>query len=502
MGFFPFVKRRVRLIAALIFAFLLTFVGGCQVHNDLAQMSSSIEPKQSIEEAFANQDFTQGLWISQNWWEMFQDQQLSELMEQMFENNPSLSEAVERVALAHKTASQQLSSILPSLDAQFTDFYAAFAWNDKKLSPQAAAISSEIVPKWINFLSTFLNFRWAIDIWGKNRYLYKAAQDQIKMQMAEAAQTKLMLSVQLCNSYFNLQQAMDQMQIQEEILSLMNQQLEITEKIYENELTDEIQLQELEKSILAYQNSILTTQENMDLSIHQIKALIGLAADNPAPLQKPLPNFGALFPFPENISIDFLLRRPDIVSKIWNIQSQAKKIKSAKVAFFPSVDLSSFLGFLTVSWRDLLKPRGWYSSLFPGAKLPLFEGLQLRSNLQYNVRQFNILVYDYNQAILTAVREIVDQITLFSITNQQLEKQYALLQKDRNLIELSSMRYEYGLNNYIDVLTRKINLLKDEIDFTNYNSLHLLAALNLIKSLGGGYQSPEAEEVAQENINL
>lgn len=492
----------MRFTLALIFAILLTFVGGCQVQNDLAQVSPSVLPKQSIEEAFENQDFTQGLWVSQNWWEMFQDRQLSNLMEQMFENNPSLSEAVERVSLAHKMASQQLSTLLPSLDAQFREFFAAFTWNDKKLSPEASAVSSDIVPKWINFLSTFLNFRWVLDIWGKNRYLYKAAQDHVKVQMAEAAQTKLMLSVQLCSAYFDLQLAMDQMQMQEEILTLMNQQLEITEKIYENELADELQLQEIEKNILAFKNGMLKTQESIDLCTHQIKALVGLAADNPTPLQKPLPYFGALFPFPENISIDFLLRRPDIVSKIWSIQAQAKKVKSAQVAFFPSIDLSSFLGFLAISWDDLLKPRGWYSSIFPGAKLPLFEGLHLRSNLQYSVRQYNISVYQYNQVILNAVREIVDQITLFSITNQQLEKQYAVMQKDRNLIELTSMRYEYGLNSYLDVLSRKIDLLKDEIEFGNYNKLHLLAALNLIKSLGGGYQSPEAETVAEENISL
>lgn len=478
------------------------FLGGCQIQNDLAQPYESLDVSSCIEDAFKNHDLITSSWVQDCWWELFEDEQLSDLMNQMFQNNPTLSEAIERVSIARNVAKQRLSPLLPSVDAQFEELFAGFSWNSRGISDNWQAVPDSIIPKWINFLGYVLNFKWTVDLWGKNRYLYKAAIDEVKMQIAEAAQTKLILSTQLAEVYFALQFALNKNGVEEEILKIKQEKLSILVKVYENALADEVELQSLEKDILIFQNSMLSNQKDIELGIHQIKTLIGESACDQTPIKKPIPFFGSAFPFPEKVPIDLLLRRPDIISKIWTLQAQVKKIKSAKVSFLPSIDLGSYSGFLDLSWQNLLNPRGWFSSILPGVTLPLFKGLQLRSNLQYTAKQYNLSVYNYNQALLNAAKEVVDSILVFRISNQQLMKQEEIFQKQRNLLELSSLRYEYGLNSYLDVLDTKIDVLEDEINMGIYNRLHLMAALNLIKSLGGGYQDLEAESKFQEPNNI
>lgn len=467
--------------------------------HDTAQVQPPLELNNSIDAAFSSADFvTSASWMGENWWEVFKDDQLNRFIEKALANNPNLQMALERVSLAHMGAKQAFAPMLPSLDAQFEELFAAFTWNKKDINKDYPFLPGSIVPRWINLLSTFLNFRWRVDLWGSQKQLYRSALDQVKMQMAELSYANLMLSTQLAHAYFNVQYYLSLKELQNEQLATMNSLLELQEEIFANALGDEETLLTIEHQILEWQNQLNQTDQEIALNMNQLKALMGLNADEPIEWSAPVSSFGFSFPFPENFPIQLLARRPDVVAKIWAVEAMAKRVKSAKVAFLPTIDLGSVSGFLSLNWDTLLKPSGWFTSIIPMASLPIFKGLQLRSNLQYSARQYNIAVLDYNQTLLNAAKEVVDSITTFRISNQQWVAQEKVIQKSQNLMELASLRYEYGLNNNVDVLKTKLRLIEDEINLSQYNQLHMLATLNLIKSLGGGYSCPELQAANEE----
>lgn len=101
---------------------------------------------------------------------------------------------------------------------------------------------------------------------------------------------------------------------------------------------------------------------------------------------------------------------------------------------------------------------------------------------------------------MNAAKEVVDAITTFRVSNLQLQKQEEIIVKSENLLELASLRYEVGLNSLLDVLKTNLNVLQDEVQYAAMSHLHLLATLNLIKSLGGGYSCPEIEIVQEDNL--
>ncbi|MCH9633152.1 MAG: Outer membrane protein OprM [Chlamydiae bacterium] len=497
MGDSLFIQRG-RILACVILFVVLFFSQSCQHHDDMAKAYPSISIDTSVKEAFSDFSFVSSSWVDENWWEMFQDKQLNQIIEVAFENNPSLQMAVERVSLAHDKAKQSFAPLLPSAEATFEEFLAGFNWNQRGVHSDIGALPDTIVPKWINILSTLVNFRWNLDLWGKQKKLYQAAIDETKMQMAEAAYTKLMLSTQIALAYFDLQYYLSLKEQQALLLNTQNQILDIQNSIYEHALGDEETLQTLEKSILSFQNEIFTSEQNIEVNIHELKMLMGKSADDALNFESPTSFFGPCFPFPEEVPIGFLSRRADVVAKIWAVQAASKRIKSAEVAFLPSIDLGSFSGYFNLSWDTLLKPRGWFTSIAPMATLPIFKGLELRNNLQQSVKRYNLSILDYNQVLLKAAKEVVDSITTFRISNRQLICQEEVLKKSQNLVELSTLRYEYGLNNYLDVLKTKLTLLEDEINMSQYNRLHMLAALSLIKSLGGGYQCQELVQANEE----
>lgn len=354
--------------------FFLLFLGqSCQIYDETAPISTSINVNSSIQQSFQTMNFVPSSWLSESWWEMFKDEQLSQLIEQSFESNPSLQMAVERVSLAHDCAKSAFFPMLPQVNAAFEEFFAGFTWNRRGIDSTLSLLPDQIIPSWINLLSTLINFRWRIDLWGSQRKLYQAAVDEAKMQMAEAAYAKLMLSTQIAEAYFQMQYYLDLQGLERAILETQNQLLDIEIAIYQNSLTDEETLQTQEKTILTFQQEMLNTDKNIELVMHQLRSLIGLSADDPMEFQLPVSGFGSSFPFPSEIPIGLLLRRPDVVAKIWAVQASSKRIKSAQVAFLPTIDLGSFSGYLNLSWDTLLQPRGWFSSIAPMATLPIFQ---------------------------------------------------------------------------------------------------------------------------------
>lgn len=471
-------------------------LGSCSIQSQRAEISKPLDIDLSTKEAFLSKDFIPSDWASENWWEMFNDCQLNQFIETTLANNPTIQAAVETIILAHESAKQAFSPLLPSVDAEFKEALFAFNWRGDGVKVPAsldALLPDNILPNWINFLGYFLSFKWSLDIWGKQTKLYKAAQDDMKAQLANAAYTKLLLSVQVANSYMNLQYYLRMQTLQEEALQVQNDMLLIYEQMQVYALADEMDIQNTKKRVAKLRLQLLETAESITKKQYELKVYMGMSPDQTDPVQMPTACFDAPFPWPDQVSIDLLARRPDVVTKIWAIQAATKRVNSAKVAFFPSVDLASLSGFFDFKYKEVLEPKSWFTSVIPGVTLPLFHGLNLRSKLKYSLRQYNLAVYDYNQLLLNATQEVVDSMTSFQIAGQRIEEQKGILSANASLLELSGMRFEYGLNTYLQVLESQLISLNDEMTYVQLIEMRLLSILSLIKSIGGGYNNPNAQ---------
>jgi NodT family efflux transporter outer membrane factor (OMF) lipoprotein len=487
-----FLKGGVYLRGALVIlgAFLFS---SCSIQKDRVSHSKPLDLTSSIEQAFLSRDFVPGEWSSEKWWEMFNDLQLNSFIERTLEVNPNLQAAFETVLLAHEVAKQNFSPLLPSVSAQFNEDLFAFKWKREGLKLDPALVPRNIFPNWINYLGTMLSFKWALDIWGKQDKLYKAALDEAKAQLAQTAYTKLLLSIQVATSYFRMQQSLKELTLQKAKLEIYQNILSIQKELQKFALAYETDLISIEKTILQIDENLLSVTEIIEKCQHQLRIFMGLSPCDPAPWDTPSVQDEWAFPFPEEISSDLLAKRPDIVSKIWSIQAAMKRVNSAKVAFLPSINLASFSGYFTFTYKELMKPRAWFTSILPGATLPIFEGLSLRANLKYRLREYNLAVYEYNGLLLTAAQDIVDSITSFRIVNQQISLQEEILQRTQENLDLTRMRYQYGLDTSLDVLMGEAEAIADQLQYQQYAQTRLLCILNLIKSIGGGYSCPEAQ---------
>ena len=105
-----------------VFLFLIGLYGCVSVpDHDLAQVSGPISLEGVQQAALAQEDFEIGCWPHANWWEMFGDSQLNELIELALSQSPTLQLAEAKVEFFRQMAFKIRSSLFPKLDLNYIE---------------------------------------------------------------------------------------------------------------------------------------------------------------------------------------------------------------------------------------------------------------------------------------------------------------------------------------------------------------------------------------------
>ena len=127
-------------------------------------------------------------------------------------------------------------------------------------------------------------------------------------------------------------------------------------------------------------------------------------------------------------------------------------------------------------------------SLGPTVDLPLFTGGFNKAQLAAARAAYDAQVAEYRQTVLTAFQDVEDQLAAQELLEQQLQGESAALQSARQTLEIANNRYKAGLVTYLDVVTSESDELALERTVVQLEGERRVAAVGLIKALGGSWQ--------------
>jgi NodT family efflux transporter outer membrane factor (OMF) lipoprotein len=474
-----------------ILCLFLLFLGSCAKvpDSDLAHLSDPIPLTSALEAAHAREFFEEGGWPTENWWEMFEDPQLSSLIEQALVDSPTLQKALAKVAIAEQEARKEKAALFPKLDFAYEEQWQYFSKNGFIRSFYPTTSSSPKIPATDNQLDLSLYFNYELDFFGRNRNLFRAALGQAKAEYAEAKQATLMLTTLIAQTYIELQTKLQQMQVLKDRLDDRYHLFELTGSRREEGLDAAIAVLEKEEGLYQIQQSILMLEKEISLDKHSLSVLVGVGPDTDLCIQPMTAIFERAVSLPSNLSSDLLARRPDLIAQIWKVEAAARQIGAAKADFYPRVNLMAFAQLESISFNKLLNISSRQGGVVPAVHLPIFTGGKLRANLRGKVASFNEATYRYNELLLNAAKEVADQIAILSTTFDTLTYQIDNVAVAEAKLELELSRFDQGVNDFLSVLQRDEEVLMQRYQLFGLERDYLLACLKMIKALGGGYHT-------------
>jgi len=124
----------------------------------------------------------------------------------------------------------------------------------------------------------------------------------------------------------------------------------------------------------------------------------------------------------------------------------------------------------------------------PSATLPLFEGGKLRAGLRFAQAAYDEMVAAYRQSVLTAFSEVEDNLAAQTLLADQYTAESDALIAARKQLEIVNNQYRDGLITYLEVATAESTALNVEFTATALRGQQLVAAVTLVKALGGGWE--------------
>ncbi|EAI8646108.1 TPA: TolC family protein [Campylobacter lari] len=434
--------------------FIAFFLNAC-VGVKLEQVSQEQIKKEYFE------DFN----ASKAWWEKYNNQDLNNILKAIIDNNKDLN--IARVNFLSTLARYKLLNLdlYPTLSGNL-------GVNIRKNLNNGAEMHS---------FSNGIMLNYELDIYGKisdqvasSEFLAKASEYELRSLELDTINLAI-------NSIFELIYFNDVDRLLNNHLKNLEQMLEIYTTKFDYGKVEYIDLLNIKKSLLNTKQNIIANLQNKDLTLKNIKDLLGKDDENliNAILAYSLDDF-SMHKLNFDIELKMLAYRPQVQAKLNQLMASYKDYASVQKSILPSIKI---LGNLDGSDKNFDES---FKFLILGGNvvidLPFLDFYRVRQNVKISEFAYQARLYEYKDALQRAIHEFK-----LCYENDKYYNDLLNLVKDINtnqakITQLYFEKYELGRNelkDYLDADALLINSLQE----LSRAKLSLLKNVNLYHNI-------------------
>ena len=479
---------------------LLALLAGCTVGPDYVKPEVE-EPVDWVQEPGQGLDAAPHELIE--WWRVFNDPVLDELVETARLNNNLLEIAGLRVLEAR--AQLGIASGL-----QYPQVQAA-AGDATYVSPPENSGSTD------NFWSYGLGatVAWEIDFWGRFRRGIESADAAFMASIAAYDQAQVLLSASVVATYAAIRSLEEQLRISQENVAIQERSYKIAEVLYENGADSELDMQQANTLLLSTKATIPALEIGLAKARNALSILLG----QPPGSVKPVLAGGSGIPaVPSDIAIglpaDMLRRRPDVRQAELLAMAANALVGLAEADLYPSFSLTGSIGVAAggpgdSDFGDLFDSDAISWSVGPSFVWPFLNYGRIKNNVRVQDARLQQALVNYREVVLQSAREAEDAMAAFIGTREQSAILADTVASAKRSNELSTLRYAEGFSDYQRVLNSQQALFNQQLRHVSAQTDIVTTLVDLYTALGGGWENrdglpyinPETLEVMQERTD-
>ena len=404
------------------------------------------------------------------WWLVYNDPVLNALEKQVSISNQTLkaSEAAYREAAA--AVQQAQASFFPSVSLN----------GSGQRTHAASGIQS-------NTVSLTADASWAPDIWGRIHQTVTAQEATAQASTADLAAATLSTQGTLAIDYFELRAADQLKRLLDTTVAADQRSLHITENQYKAGIVSKADVVQAQAQV----NSVTSQAINVGVQRSQLEhAIAVLTGRTPADFSlKPAGDIPDAPTIPIGMPSTLLERRPDIASAERHVASANASIGVATTAYFPNLTLTGSEGYTAATLGKVLQASTNVWAIGPQLAFTLFDGGLREAQVKGARATYDQQAALYRQTVLTSFQQVEDNLSTLHILSEQDKVQAQAVSSAQQATKLITNQYEAGIVAYTSVITVQTQELGDRQTALTIRENKLVASIQLIEALGGGWNS-------------
>ena len=419
------------------------------------------------------------------WWELYQDAQLNQLEERVTSGNQALKAALENYQAAHTLVAQNRAGLFPTISA-------GPSVSRTRYGKQSASYNSTRNYPYNDF-ALKAQASWEPDLWGSVRRSVESAQASAQVTAALAANVDLSLHAELAVDYFTLRGLDAEERMLRETVASLEKQLALTETRRKGGVGTEADVAQARTQLETVRAQLVEVGVARAQNEHAIAYLCG---SKPAELSlppSPLDSIPAtqLPKIPLGVPSQILERRPDIAAAERNVAVANAQIGIAKSAYYPNISLSASGGFESMKAGSWIEGPGTLWSLGASATELLFDAGRRKAVNEEARHSYEAEASSYRDTVLAAFEDVENQLSTLRVLEQEAEVEARAVASAQHSLDVANERYKGGVTNYLEVIEAEYALLNNQRTQIDLESRRFVASANLIRSLGGGWDSSQ-----------
>jgi NodT family efflux transporter outer membrane factor (OMF) lipoprotein len=424
------------------------------------------------------------------WWEIYNEPELNALEDQLNIDNQNIRQAFENFMEARALVREARSQYFPTVSIG-----GSYTRSQSSSNVGSTASSGTSGGKQSQVFSLPADVSWEPDLWGKVRNAVRASQYNAQLTAADLENERLIEQASLAEYFFEIRGQDALQKILNDTVEADTKALEVVRAAYDSGVGDQISVVEAKSTLESAQSAAI----NLGIARAQYEHAIATLIAKPAsafsiPIE---PRTSVPPAIPVGLPSQLLERRPDVAAAERNMAAANAQIGVAHAAFYPALTLSATGGVESSAIKNLLDWPSRFWSVGPSISETVFDGGLRRATVNQYIATYNANVAAYRQSVLVAFQQVEDSLAAVRILSQQILRQQEAVDSSQTFLRLELGRYDTGIDPYIDVITAQTTLLASQESLTELQVQEMTASVQLIESLGGGWDRSQLPTPAQ-----
>lgn len=475
---FSLIFRCVASPLKLVFLCCLPLLASCAVGPDFSSLEPEIpdgwtESPPLITEAVSLDDHDLS-----RWWTVFNDSQLTSLVERAMQANLDLKLAESRI--------RQARASLVMAGAHLGPEVASSASYDRNQKPVPG---SDFSGSTTSLYQIGFDASWEIDLFGGVRREVEATAADLDAVTESRRDVLVSLSAEVANSYLNLRSLQQRLRIARSSLAAYEHTRELVRKRWEAGFVNKLDLVQAEAQVATTAGQIPLLESQIRQTIYGLSLLMG---EKPDALLAELTPDAALPVMRANVPVglpsEILLRRPDVRKAEANVHAATARIGVATADLFPKFNIVGNLGLQNNTLGSTFNQTSRAWSLIPSVSWPVLYMGRNRANIELKKDAQAEELLLYQQTILEAFSEVECAL---NAANKEEERRKALavaVTANRTALSIAASRYSAGESDFLAVLDAQRSLSASEEQLAQSSNTVSTNLVALFKALGGGWE--------------
>lgn len=415
--------------------------------------------------------------MDQAWWNVFSDPALNRLVETAYRQNLDLRTAGTRIAQSRSQRAVAVGNLFPQRQQAIGNYV-------------HAQVPSGVLPLPSNFSvwATGFNASWEFDFWGRYRRAIEAADANLGASVEAYHDSILLLVSEVATSYVQLRTYQQRLEFTRQNVETQAGSLGLAEDRFRNGVVSELDVRQAASNLAQTKALIPPLEAGARQASNQLCILMGMPVEDLARQLEPAPIPKAPTMVAAGIPAELLRRRPDIRRAERLVAAQSAQIGIAESDLYPRFAINGFIGYVATDLKDLFTPKNFTGFIIPSVSWNILNYGRIRNNVRVQEARLQETVFQYQQTVLTADREVEDALVGFLQTQQQAARLQDSVREAQRSVELVTLQYRGGIVDFNRVFTTQQLLVQQQDQLASALGNISLNLVQVYRSLGGGWE--------------